>query len=186
MTTTSTHHHDPTAPPANAGTRTIVATVGRDIDAAPGRVWAVLADEFASVGEWASTVATSTAWSDQPAADSPPVGRSCAVPGFGQTQERITVLDPDERTIAYAVEADGAPPFLRAVESTWQVTPLDGGRTAVQLTIEAKVAGFVGRLAAPMLRLQFRRTQRRVLSDLDIYARTGQVSERKARMTTAR
>ena len=175
-----------TVPPVAADTRLVTVTASRTMDADPDRVWAVVAEEFDRVGEWASTVERSSAWSGERASSGPEADRYCEVPGLGQTQERINAYDPVSRIIGYVVEADGMPSFLRSVESTWRVSALDSGGSEVRLTIDARVGGVPGRLLGPALRSQFRRTQRRVLADLDVYARTGQVSGRKARMMARR
>ncbi|MEO1060581.1 MAG: SRPBCC family protein [Actinomycetota bacterium] len=175
-----------TIAPVAARSRLVSATSARVTAASPERLWTVLADEFDAVGDWASTVEASTAWPAEATHDTPAADRYCDVPGLGRTRERITAYDPVARMIGYEVEAHGMPGFLRSVESTWRITPLDSGDAEVRLTIDARVSGPAARLLTPMLRSQFRRTQRRVLADLDVYARSGEVSGRKARMTAGR
>ena len=191
----TTRHHTQTVhdherrrimPPTDADTRLVSVTAGRTITASPERVWAILADDFDAVGEWASTGDRSSGGSGAPADDGSEADRYCEVPGLGETRERISVLDQVGGVIGYVVEAHGMPGFLRSVESTWRITALDSGASEVRLTIDARVGRLAGRLLGPALRAQFRRTQRRVLADLDVYARTGQVSRRKARMLASR
>ncbi len=178
------HRAHRSVPSAAADARLVSVTTARVIATTPDRLWTVVADEFDTVGAWASTVDRSMASPGTPASNETDADRYCEVPGLGQTRERITAFDPVGLILGYVVEADGMPTFLRSVESTWRITPLDSGEAEVRLTIDARVGGASGRLLAPALRAQFRRTQRRVLADLDVYARSGQVSRRKARMTT--
>lgn len=105
------------------------------------------------------------------------------MPGFGVTDERFTHVDAARRTFTYSVAAAKMPGFVTSVENTWVVRDLGGGRSEATSVATAHVAGVVGALAAPMLRIQFARTLRPTLEDLKIYAETGRVSDRKTRLS---
>ena len=154
------------------------------IGAPAARVWSILADEFETVAQWASTIPVST---HNPLAVHVPKGattggRSCTVPGFGVTDERFTRFDADRRALTYSVTSTKMPGFVSQVHNSWQVDDFGDGRCTVTSTVEAVASGLLGLLAAPMLRIQFARTIRPVLADLSAYAETGRVSARKERL----
>ncbi|WP_088314212.1 SRPBCC family protein [Kineosporia sp. R_H_3] len=166
-------------------TRKISVTSTARVDVPADRLWSVLADEFESISHWASTIPVS-GHNDVAAAvvdGAPSVGRSCTIPGFGVTDERFTHFDAARRTFTYSVAATKMPSFVTSVENTWTVRDLGGGRSEATSVATAHVAGLVGALAAPMMRLQLARTLRPTLEDLKVYAETGRVSARKARQT---
>ncbi|MGF1647303.1 MAG: SRPBCC family protein [Kineosporiaceae bacterium] len=162
----------------------ISVTSSAQVDAPADRVWSILADEFESVSHWASTIPVS---GHNPLAVDVPAGaatagRSCTIPGFGVTDERFTRFDAARRTFAYSVDATKMPGFVTSVENTWTVRDLGSGRSEATSVATAHVAGLLGALAAPMLRMQFARTLRPTLEDLRVYAETGRVSARKTRL----
>ncbi|MEO6712801.1 MAG: SRPBCC family protein [Mycobacteriales bacterium] len=152
--------------------------------AAPAdRVWAILADEFENVGQWASTIVSSTA---NPAATRVPdgaatAGRACTVPGFGVTDERFTHFEAAARTFTYSVAAEKMPGFVHDLRNTWSVRAVGTGQCEVTSHVTAEATGVMGSLAGPVLRRQLARTISPVLDDLRSYATTGRVSARKER-----
>lgn len=162
---------------------TVTSTV--ELAAPADRAWSILADEFETVSHWASTIpASGHNPLAGPARDgAPTAGRSCTIPGFGVTDERFTHFDVARRTFTYSVKATKMPGFVKGVTNTWTVDHLGSGRSKVTSTATAEVAGLLGRLAAPMMRMQFARTLRPTLADLKVYAETGRVSARKSRAT---
>jgi Polyketide cyclase / dehydrase and lipid transport len=147
------------------------------------RAWHVVADEFESVGRWASGITHST---PNPAAVHVPAGadsggRVCHIPAFGVTDERIVEFDPVAHVLAYSATATKMPGFVHDVVNRWTVRPAGPGSCLVTSSISARASGVMGALAAPMLRMQFTRTIQAVLDDFDVYARTGDVSDRKRR-----
>lgn len=153
------------------------------INAPAARVWRILADEFETVAEWASTIPASGP--NALALDIPTgattAGRSCTIPGFGVTDERFTHFDATRRTFTYSAAATRMPGFVTGAQNTWAVREVGPERCEVTSTAEATVRGPLGVMAAPMMRMQFARTIRPTLEDLRVYAETGQVSSRKSR-----
>lgn len=160
---------------------TVASTV--TIEAPAARVWRILADEFESVAEWASTIPVSGP--NHRAITVPDgatvAGRSCTIPGFGVTDERFTAFDAARRTFTYSVAAPKMPGFVRSAENSWAVRDLGNGRCEATSVATAQLSGPLGAMASPMLKAQFGRTIRPALQDLKVYAETGRVSARKAR-----
>lgn len=155
----------------------------RTVEVMPERAWQVIADEFESVGLWASGITHSA---PNPAAVDVPAGadtggRVCHIPAFGVTDERIVEFDPAARVLAYSVAATKMPGFVHDVVNRWTVRAAGPGSSVVTSSITARASGVMGALAAPMLRMQFNRTIQSALEDFDLYARTGGISDRKRR-----
>lgn len=151
----------------------------RDIAASPSRIWELLGDEFATIGTWASTIASSRA-SD--GARAPGLGsrRVCEVPGFGETREEIVEWE-EGRRLAYSAEADRLPSFVSDFLGSFELLPTSDG-TEVTQTIRATLSGWRGRAAGPMMRWQMGRAQRAVLIDLEAIVTCGHVSARKQKL----
>lgn len=98
------------------------------VDAAPGDVWAVLAD-FGALSTWVPMIQHSCLLSEQHEG----VGTIRRVQIARQTLvERVTVWEPPH-TLGYGIE--GLPPMVGAARNTWRITPGTTG-TDVVLTTE--------------------------------------------------
>jgi len=116
------------------------------VNASADRLWEILSDDFLSVSTWASTVASSEA---APAAvralaGAATGGRLCEVPGFGQTDERITRQDAATKTISYSVAAKKIPGFTKGMENTWTVRATGDNRSTVTIRLSADTPGVMG------------------------------------------
>lgn len=164
----------------------IEITETETVNASADRLWEILSDDFLSVSTWASTVDSSEA---NPAAvparaGAATGGRLCEVPGFGQTDERITRHDADNKSIAYSVAAKKIPGFVKGMENTWTVRATGDSRSTVSIRLSADATGVMGAVMGPMMKKKFASAAARTLADLKIYAETGRVSEAKTKATT--
>ena len=151
-----------------------------DIDTPAERVWEIIGPGFGQVGEWASAVPESRA-TDAPGPHGAVCsGRVCTVatPGFDELTEELTEYDPSTRRLTYRA-VHGMPAFVTDARNTWQALPRPGGGTTFTMQADVQVAG-IGRLVAPLLRVQLGRIGRRTGRDLKTYAETGTVSRAKA------
>ncbi len=151
------------------------------IDTSADKLWTILADQFTDVGSWSSSVASSGP--NQAAnivLDGAPVGgRICEVPGFGSTDERLTHFDADKKTFTYSLTADKIPRFVTGMRNTWTLTSQPGGKTLVGSQIRGNAGGIMGALMGPMMKMKFKKTIGDVLTDLKIYAESGEASAAK-------
>lgn len=155
------------------------------IDAPVDRIWEILADEFEEVGSWASGLTSS---GPNPKAqrldDGTAGGRVCEIPGFGFTDERVVDYRPDERQLAYSVDAEKIPGFVQNITNRWTLRPhgtAPGSSTHVSMRFSADVFGPLGALMKPMMRRKFDKTLSAAEADLRAYAETGRVSPAKAK-----
>lgn len=159
------------------------------IDAPVDRVWHILADEFVDVGSWASGLTSSGPNPHAvPLDDGTAGGRVCEIPGFGLTDERVVDYRPEERRIAYSVDAEKIPGFVQNIVNRWTLRPRGAATspsTEVSMRFSAEVSGPLGALMKPMMRRKFDKTLSAVEADLTAYAETGRVSAAKARELAA-
>ncbi len=146
-------------------------------------VWSVLGDGFDRIGEWATSVPSSTG-SSRPVEieGAPSAGRTCtlAVPGFSAIEERLVRFEPETYTLAYEV-TEGMPVFVESAVNTWALRPLDDGSTEVTTSVEMTTTGLLGRLATPAMGLNVSRTQSALARDLTSFVETGRPSPAKQR-----
>lgn len=158
------------------------------IKAPAERVWEILSDEFLTVSTWASTVDQSVANSASGTIEAGTVsgGRTCEVPGFGNTDERITRHDHSAKTIAYSVAAKKIPGFVKGMENTWTVRASGATQARVSIRLAADATGAMGAMMGPMMKKKFASTAAQTLSDLKTYAETGHVSAAKSKANAKR
>lgn len=153
------------------------------VDASADRLWEVMVGEFQDVARWASGLDASgpNPHVDDRAAPEgiDAAGRSCVVPGLGQTDERLNVFDPEGYRFSYTVDAEKVPSFVSGMENTWTFRALGPDRTEVRQALTAEAHGVLGAAMKPLLQRQFRSLLSNLQEDLTVYATTGDVSSRK-------
>ena len=65
------------------------------------------------------------------------------------------------------------------MRNDWVVETTGPSRARVTTQITAQATGLMGAIAAPMMRMKLRTTQRQILDDLRTYAETGSPSKAK-------
>jgi hypothetical protein len=151
------------------------------INVSAEQLWKILADEFSTVGEWASGV-TSSAASDAPAPDGAAVGgRVCQVPGFGEVDETFTNFDAAGHTFAFAATASKLPSFVTNFTNQTTVASLGPDKAQLEINLTADANGIRGALAKPVMTRNFSKAVDGVIEDLKVYATTGKVSGDKTR-----
>lgn len=93
------------------------------VKASAAKAWHVLGAEFANIGDWASSL-TSSSMDEEPVEGSV---RVCEGVGFGpfpagQVSERLNRFDPESLTFGYDGES-GMPPFIVKASNTWTIEP---------------------------------------------------------------
>lgn len=153
------------------------------VDASADRLWAVMVGEFQDVARWASGLDASGPNPNVDDATAPEgidtAGRSCVVPGLGNTDERLNVYDPEDYRFSYTVDAEKIPGFVTDMENVWSFRALGPTRTEVRQVLTAEAHGILGAAMKPLLQRQFRSLLANLQEDLTVYATTGDVSRRK-------
>lgn len=145
------------------------------------RVWEVVGDDFANVGDWATPVPSSRPRTDTNALpDAPVAGRVCDVngPGVSSVAESLIRFDPENHTLTYRVDS-GMPGFVSRLENNWTLTEVTTNRTRVSVRMVLEGTGLRGRLALPFLRLFIKRTLRQSRRDLTHFLEHGEPSAAK-------
>ena len=151
------------------------------INAAAQKVWHVLAHEFGTVGQWASSIPESQAVTDISApAGATVAGRVCAtaVPGFGAVRETFTYYDEQSMRFGYE-PSEGRPWFIKHAENHWAVRSLGPQTCLVESRAELDVAPFPGVFLAPLLKLFMGRVGAQFFEELKYYAEHDQPHPRK-------
>jgi hypothetical protein len=151
------------------------------INAPAQKVWRVLAHEFGTVGQWASSIPESQAVSDIPAPAGAAVGgRMCAtaVPGFGDVRETFTYYDEHSMHFGYE-PTEGRPWFIKHAENHWLVRSLESETSLVESRAELDLGLFTGVFLAPLLKLFMGRVGAQFFEELKYYVEHDQPHPRK-------
>ena len=151
------------------------------INAAAQDVWRVLAHEFGSVGQWASSIPESQAVADIPALGGAEVaGRVCAtaVPGFSAVREIFTYYD--EHTMRFGYEpTEGRPWFITRAENHWRVRSLGPQMSMVESRAELDMPLFPALFLAPLVKFFMGRVAAQFFEELKYVVEHGQPHPRK-------
>ncbi|MEM9074040.1 MAG: SRPBCC family protein, partial [Myxococcota bacterium] len=152
-----------------------------EIQAPIDKVWSVAANQFDEIGVWASMVSHSKALpldGASPASELGYAGRVCATKQ-GETVEKIVAFDANSHTFTYEITGDAMPGFVKRATNTWQVTPIDGARSQLTMTVNMETGGFVGALMSPMMAMGMGKVLRTNLEEIKHFIETGQQHARK-------
>src|SRR6516225_9061160 len=160
------------------------------IDAPADQVWHLIGPGFARIGEWATSIQSSTAVpgiggraaaAAATAISAPVAGRSCTtgVRLVPQITETLVAYDPVSRTLSY--EASGRPAFIVTARNTWSVIPTGERTCRVTLSAHFQTRGLLGLLGRWAILAQVRYTSRHLEADLRHYIKHGTPSRRKRR-----
>lgn len=114
-------------------------------------VWRTVAEEFADIGDWSSSVISSECIGD--AGGAPICGvRLCKIDSmvFDEVKERVLVFDAENHVLKYQLY-EGVPGFVHNFTNTWTMSSLDGG-TQVRLESNANATGFGGFVMGGIMR----------------------------------
>lgn len=151
------------------------------INQAVAAVWAIVGDQFGDAQLWASAL-IHTHGHGRAVSGQVCESRTCDIKGMGRIREKLLDFDPKRHSLKYEV-AEGFPFFVERGVNRWTLTA-EGGSTRVQSTAEITTRGLVGRLMAPMMKMQMARLMRQSLEELKHYVETGTPHPRKAKALT--
>ncbi len=148
------------------------------INASADRIWTILAHDFATIGDWISSISHSVPDMDVEIPDGATVGgRVCTVPGFGKIRESFTAYDEKARTYTY--RAQGMPFFVTTANNTWSVNSLGANQSQVSFEAELRMLPMIGWVASLPMRIQIQRILSKSVEELKYYAETGANHPRK-------
>ncbi|MEM8970597.1 MAG: SRPBCC family protein [Pseudomonadota bacterium] len=155
-----------------------------EVGASRARLWAILADDYDQVGDWARAVQMSA-----PNVDAKPVNGSheggwVCKSAVGDVEETLTLFDPESASLGYVAKAKAMPFFVRSLTGRWQLASLRDG-TDVHLGFTADLMFPFSFLMGWAIKRQFLRVIDETLKDLKIYVETGQVHPEKMSAATA-
>ena len=154
------------------------------VDAPLDKVWSILADDYATIGDWARAVDSSAPNPDAAPLKGAAVGGRVCTANIGEVTETITTFDPDEHVLAYSAKAKAMPFFVRGLTGTWRLAGETGG-TRVDLGFKADLMPPFGALMGWAMKRQFATAIDETLEDLKLWAETGQLHPDKAKELAA-
>ena len=134
------------------------------------KVWRILGTDFNNISEWASPVLESNAIPDMPAGS----GRVCNVKGIGNTVEKLTSFDDDQRKFSFTFENPKIPFFVKKIENTWSVEPKGDNQALVQVNADVSLMPVFKQLLGGMMGKQLGKGAESLLSELKHYAENGE------------
>ena len=151
------------------------------INAPAQKVWHILAHEFGSVGQWASSIPVSQPVPDAPAPAGAVVGgRVCttAVPGVAAVREMFTYYD--EASMRFGYEAsEGRPWYIKRAENNWAVRSLGPETSLAESRAEIEMALLPGMFLARLLKFFVGRVGAQFFEELKYYAEHDRPHPRK-------
>ncbi len=148
------------------------------------KVWSILADDYATIGDWARAVEQSAANPDAAPLPGAAVGGRVCTANIGEVTETITTFDPKFHVLAYQAKAKAMPFFVRGLTGRWTLETAQGG-TRVDLGFKADLMPPFGTLMGWAMKRQFATAIDETLEDLKLWAETGQVHPDKAKALAA-
>lgn len=144
------------------------------IEAPLDKVWSILADDYATIGEWARAVQSSAANPDAAPPPGAAVGGRVCTANIGQVTETITTFDTKHHVLGYEAKAKSMPFFVRGLTGRWTLEHASGG-TRVDLGFEAHLMPPFGTLMSWAMKRQFSTAIDQTLEDLKLWAEAGQL-----------
>lgn len=135
------------------------------VNAPADKVWEVLGPGFNDISNWASPVITSEPLPDLPAGS----GRVCNVKGAGAVEETIYHYDDDNRKLAFILKGKKIPFFVKKIDNTWNVEPIDDNQSKVQVHANITLMPVFSQIISGMLSKAMSKQADGLLSELKDY-----------------
>lgn len=149
------------------------------VNAHAEHVWDILGPNYASAGDWASSVFISKPRAGKSNVEGAPcAGRICET-SLGGFTETIVGYDPIRMHVAYSATGAKMPSFMRSLVNSWIVEPRRDGQSEVTMELNADIAQPFSFLMGWMMKMQFNAALRDTIEDLKVYAETGRKSKKK-------
>lgn len=153
------------------------------INVSADALWKIVR-EFQNVSNWFSSIDHVTASGESKFEGAPYSERTCYVnlKGYSKVHEKLTLFDDNKRELAYEL-VEGAPGFLLFAGNHWTVSEAGPNQSLLSMNVTMRVKKFMGSLLGGQMKKTVLKNLPVALSELKIFAETGEVSEaKKARM----
>lgn len=148
------------------------------VDATIDRVWEVLGKQFASVSDWASSVAHTEARDSVGVNGSICTTRGCEINGFGEIAEKLLYYSDEEHEFAYVI-IEGMPKMVKYATNSWKAIEFPNGKCAVRSQMKVKTNGMMGYLMSGMMVKNFRKSLIELMEDFKYYVENRKPHPRK-------
>ena len=155
----------------------------KEISTSADKVWEILGPNFLSISQWGTGILSSV---NNPEAKvkfekAPAGGRFCEVKGFGEFEELILHYSHEEKEITWSADSPKIPSFVKGLQNAFKIEKVNEDKCIISSNLTADLTGIMGFLLGGKLKSSFEKTIEIFLSDIQIYAETGEVSPRKQR-----
>lgn len=146
------------------------------VNAPPAQAWAVIADQFGDISHWAASVVRSD-FRAQNQGTLLGGTRTCSIPGFGEISEYVDTYEPEKMRYGYRID-EGMPFFVKKATNRWFVRKVSANQAQVGVVFDLKLSPVIGTLMGPLLKMQLKKGQPKMLEELAYYIETGRPHQR--------
>lgn len=163
--------------------RKLDVKVSREINATAEQVWQILGPNFLTISEWGGGILSSVNNPEMKIVfdGAPAGGRICNVKGFGDFHEKILHYSDAKREITWSADSPKIPGFVSGLQNAFQIKDTGHGKSIITSNLTSDLKGFRAWLLGGVMKKNFSKTIEAFLSDLAVYAETGEVSAKKKR-----
>ena len=154
-------------------TRTLISD---NINVSADSLWSILR-AFDKVSDWTSTLDHSQGKGESKHEGATCKERVCEV-NNKKLVEELTMFNEDKMELAYEL-SEGAPGFVKLATNHWKVFEIGPHESRVEMNVTMHLSKFLGFFLGKAITIKMAQQVSIVLSDLKIYAETGEVSVAK-------
>ncbi|MEM7620773.1 MAG: SRPBCC family protein [Pseudomonadota bacterium] len=147
----------------------------RNVNVSAEKAWEILV-QFGNVDAWASTVQHSTA--DQLCQGATRVCQTA----MGKFDEKVTSYNPQQLTLSYTAEGEKIPFFVKRLENTWQIRPVNVHECRVSMLMNVDIMFPFTIFPGPMMKMQMSKIAKQTLEEFKHFAETGRPHSRKLKL----
>ncbi|MEM9439072.1 MAG: SRPBCC family protein [Pseudomonadota bacterium] len=133
------------------------------------KLWQVFGEQYPDIAKWSRGVYASKPRDGKPTSGAPFAGRLCET-SFGKLTETVEHYDPDSRKIAYLVNGEKMPPFVKRMENNWHFRDLGNGVSEISMRLNGKLSFPFNILMGWMMKIQLKKDLRTNIEDLVHFA----------------
>jgi len=140
------------------------------------KVWAIVGQNFAKIGEWDGTVSSSKINNDFPKVNGSPYGGRVCETSFGTINEKFITYD--EKRMTFSFQGDIKSPVFSNVLNTVTVVPVNANKSRITASPNVDLT-FIGKVISPLIKAGLGGAIKKGLKDLKYYAENDTISPRK-------
>jgi len=140
------------------------------------KVWAIVGQNFAKIGEWDGTVSSSKINNDFPKVNGSPYGGRVCETSFGTINEKFITYDDNKMTFSF--QGDIKSPVFSNVLNTVTVVSINANKSSISASPNVDLT-FLGKIMSPLIKAGLSSSIKKGLEDLKYYAENDKISPRK-------